>query len=115
VVFGWRSANSRFFVLSLFVPINFIYLSIHLSKASASLSVTRFRCADTPERIEVLLEVKTLGDLGNIVFDGSFDLPTDSMRPLPFTLSTCRNVLSEILEQSIYFCCRSVISSQTSR
>jgi len=51
--------------------------------ASVSLSVRQLHCANTAERIEVLLRVDTLGDPRNIVLDGSPDFPTDSMRPSP--------------------------------
>jgi len=54
----------------------------HLS-VRLSLCVMRFRCANTAGRIDVQLGVEALGDLRNIVLDGSPDLSTDSMRPLP--------------------------------
>jgi len=45
-------------------------------------SVMHLRCANTVERIEVLLGVETPGDTRNIVLDGSPDFPKNSMRPV---------------------------------
>jgi len=39
---------------------------------------TRLRCANTAERIEVLLVVETLGDAGNIILHGSSDFTAQS-------------------------------------
>jgi len=41
------------------------------SRTFVSLFATRLRCANTAERIEVLLGMESLGDQGNIVLDGS--------------------------------------------
>jgi len=38
-------------------------------------SVTQLHCANTAERIEVLLGVETLAETGNPVLDGSSDFP----------------------------------------
>jgi len=53
-----------------------------------SLSITRLRCANMSEQIEVLLQVETLKDPRDIVLDGSPDfLPR--IRCGQITLVTC--------------------------
>jgi len=56
----------------------------HLSACKfATLSATQLRCANTAKGIEVLLGVETLWNPKNIILDGSCDLSTDLIKPLP--------------------------------
>jgi len=52
-------------------------IAIDMFPTSVSLSrgFIELRCANTAERIEVLLGMETLGDLRNIVLDGGPDSP----------------------------------------
>jgi len=69
--------------------------------ASVSLSFT-LRCANTAERIEVLLRMEILGDPRNIVLYRISDFPTDSCGYRQITLATCSILIFYGIEQTLF-------------
>jgi len=66
----------------------------------------QLRCANTAERIEVLLRVETLGDPRNIVLDRSRNFFTDSMRPLPNYFDNLFALILDCLKNELFPPCR---------